>query len=283
MLKSGFIEMKMVGINCFYKKGALFVILIASFSSCQICLKLPKNKSNYTLAEQISRWKHLSFAEREDTLVSEVLKGNIPEFLRAYHKISFTEDIDGKNYKVEILVLPDYFAIGSEKAYFYISITPMTAQKIADYLHCTLPTKKMVDIIWKNSELKFNPQPIPPSDSMTSLSIMWQHNNIVRSQSDSLTSINNISLSALKSGHKKDVVISNRNMPGKVHIYGWHRKDGTPIQPLYSGHTQTWVDYSHGIRLVYKWVKVNNKKMKISDVLKHQELHDLLSDEGVFK
>ncbi len=38
----------------------------------------------------------------------------------------------------------------------------------------------------------------------------------------------------LIAGHKKDVVITNRllTMPKRVAIYGWHRPNGSPIQPL---------------------------------------------------
>ena len=35
----------------------------------------------------------------------------------------------------------------------------------------------------------------------------------------------------LTSGQKKDVVVGQLVKPGKVVIYGWHRPDGTPIQP----------------------------------------------------
>lgn len=45
---------------------------------------------------------------------------------------------------------------------------------------------------------------------------------------------------------------SNRlaDKPHKVAIYGWHYPGGEPIQPLYAGHWDRYVDYSHGLRLV---------------------------------
>ncbi len=37
-------------------------------------------------------------------------------------------------------------------------------------------------------------------------------------------------------------------------IYGWHRENGVAIQPLTIVHKDTYVDYSHGIRLVSRAV-----------------------------
>ncbi len=90
-------------------------------------------------------------------------------------------------------------------------------------------------------------------------------------------------LGALVAGHKKDVVIANKLFmtPGKVAIYGWHKSDGKPIQPLYTGHGASWVDYSHGIRLVSRRILVNGKAKTIDEVLADPALAILLSNEGV--
>jgi hypothetical protein len=42
-----------------------------------------------------------------------------------------------------------------------------------------------------------------------------------------------------------------------VASYGWHKLDGKPIQPVYAGHVNWYVDYSHGIRLIAKQVKMD--------------------------
>ena len=62
-------------------------------------------------------------------------------------------------------------------------------------------------------------------------------------------------------------------------IYGWHHLTGQPIQPLYTGHVDLYVDYSHGIRLVYRTIFVNGKPMDYIDVLKDPVLSRLLCDE----
>ena len=71
--------------------------------------------------------------------------------------------------------------------------------------------------------------------------------------------------------------------PGRVAIFGWHHPDGKPIQPLYTGHIATYVDYSHGVRLVWRELEVDGHRRSIGEVLADPVLHELLSDEGALK
>ncbi len=89
-------------------------------------------------------------------------------------------------------------------------------------------------------------------------------------------------LGALTSGHKKDVVLSARleRSPYKVAVYGWHTPEGSAIQPLNTGHTERWVDHSHGIRLVQNRMLVNGRETTVAEVLKDPTLAPLLSNEG---
>jgi hypothetical protein len=85
----------------------------------------------------------------------------------------------------------------------------------------------------------------------------------------------------LIAGIKKDVILSNRivKQPNKVVIYGWHKPDGNPIQPVYSGHIDWYVDYSHGIRLINNQVLVDGKPVLLTDVLKDPVMFKIFSDE----
>jgi hypothetical protein len=82
---------------------------------------------------------------------------------------------------------------------------------------------------------------------------MWQHHLIIEGQRKNKK--------GLISGIKKDVVLSNKVLPhakpNRVAIYGWHLLDGKPIQPVYAGHVNWYVDYSHGIRLIAQKVKID--------------------------
>lgn len=226
---------------------------------------------------------NLTLKEREDNIYREIKTGNIPDFLRNMVKVSTRTSIKGNIKYLNYYVLPDYLAIGSDEDYFLCPMTPSLAQKLADELDCFLPTRKMVDQIWKASKVKMEPQPIPPTNKMTTIPVFNQHNSAVRIQRQ--TFIKSDTLGVLVSGNKKDIIISNliyrSPEPRRVIIYGWHDPIGKNIQPTYAGHSENYVDYSHGVRLIQSKVYVDDVEMQASQVLKSEEINSLLSDEGI--
>ncbi|MFN8575705.1 MAG: hypothetical protein U0354_02495 [Candidatus Sericytochromatia bacterium] len=241
---------------------------------------IPSRKSNAMTGSQfIEATKNMNRTEREKMILKEVTQGNIPDFMRNLKQISISiKDNNGISHTAKISVMPDYIAIGSNNDFVRMPMSPITAQKIADKTGTILPTKKMVDDIYKSSEVKLNPQPLPAGATMMSNQYYKKHNEMVENQ----ISEKGVRQGQLISGHQKDVVITNRldNKPTQVAIYGWHQKNGKPIQPLSTVHENTYADYSHGVRLVSSTVIVDGKKMNIKDVLKDPNLSKLLSDEG---
>jgi hypothetical protein len=212
--------------------------------------------------------------QREQLAEREILSGNVPQFLRSFTAIRTSISAPGgKRIDAVYFVLPDYLAIGSETDFARIPLTPMTAQAIADSLHCFLPTRKMVNDIYRAASVKL--EPVPMYAMRDSAVTMYHHNLIVEGQRRLRK--------GLIAGIKKDVVITGQiprdPKPDRVAIYGWHKLDGTPIQPLYTGHVNWYVDYSHGIRLVYRTIYVEGKPMDYIDVLKDGMLRSLLCDE----
>jgi hypothetical protein len=212
--------------------------------------------------------------EREIVARREILAGNVPSFLRSFVPIETSiVAADGHTIGAVYYVLPDYLAIGSNVDFARIPLTPMTAQAIADSLHCFLPTRKMVDDIYRAAAVKL--EPVPMYALRDSAVTMFHHNLIVEGQRRLRK--------GLIAGIKKDVVITGQvprdPKPDRVAIYGWHKLDGTPIQPLYTGHVNWYVDYSHGIRLVDRTIYVGGKPMDYVDVLKDPILRPLLCDE----
>lgn len=179
----------------------------------------------------------------------------------------------GKSIHASYFVSPDYLSVGDDYDWARINITPMAAQQIADSFHCFLPTRKMVDDIYKAAVVKL--EPVPMYAFRDSTPTMYHHHLIIEGQRKGR--------SGLVAGIKKDVVISGKisrdAKPDRLAIYGWHKPDGKPIQPLYTGHVNRWVDYSQGIRLVYRRLKVAGKWMDYVDVLKHPVYKRLLCDE----
>lgn len=211
-------------------------------------------------------------AAREAAVVAEVRKGNVPGWWRRWVDVQLGDAV--------IAVAPDYVCIGTEADYWLAPLTPGAAQAIADELGCVLPTRKMVEAIWRAAPVKLAPAPIVPSKAMTTAPVFSQHNATVRAQRD--TALAGHPLGTLVAGHKKDVVITPRleTAPGRVAIFGWHRPDGSAIQPLYLGHAATWADYSHGVRLVRSAMTVGGRATTVEAVLADPERCALLSDEG---
>jgi hypothetical protein len=237
-------------------------------------LDLPPRPSDAPKGAEFARSiSGLPMMEREEAILAEVRKGNVPAFLRTFVPVGATLG----DVKATYFVAPDYLAVGSDDDYFLTPITPGTAQKVADLLDCTLPTPKMVDDIYAAATVKLAPSPIPPTPAMTTVPVFLQHNEMVLAQRKGEPR------GGLVAGHKKDVVIANKVFAttGKVAIYGWHRAVGKPIQPLYTGHTAAWVDYSHGIRLIRRRMMVDGREKTVDEVLADPGLAGLLSLEGV--
>ena len=218
--------------------------------------------------------------DREKAVLREVISGNVPDCMRQLCPVTVTNVFQGRTNSATFFVTPDYLAVGSEPDYFRIPLTPMAAQFIADRLDCVLPTRKMADAIYAAADVKLAPAPIPPGPAMIRVTCFEEHNSTIQSQ---LKTPPRHSPGALIAGHKKDVVITARlaTNAGKVAIYGWHQTNGQPIQPLYLGHTNSWVDYSHGIRLVQQRMVLNGETTTVSQVLADPKFASLLSDEGV--
>lgn len=222
-----------------------------------------------------------SFEEREAAILAEISSGNLPDFLRNVKTIetSFT-DANNQRHSVTYQVMPDYLAIGSDSDFCRIPMGPITAQKIADHFGATMPTRKLVDDIYAHAECKLEPITYPWSEESIKVPRFIQHHEDI----ETLRLAEGGELGQMMGGLKKDVVISNLiadpTRQNHVVIYGWHYLNGTPIQPLYNGHINSYVDYSHGIRLLNATVKVDHEEMDIKTLLQDPILYKLLSDEA---
>ena len=142
----------------------------------------------------------------------------------------------------------------------------------------------MVDLVYSKAEIKLRPQPIPPSALMTTVPVFMQHTDSIMQQIDQLGPYR--SADHIIAGHKKDIIISNKIYSAdrsydRVVIYGWHRSENDPIQPVYNGHDAQYADYSHGVRLISKSAFINEDSLQLDDILMDPNLAILLSQEGV--
>ncbi len=223
----------------------------------------------------------MSFTNRENLIYNEVIKGNVPNFYRTLSAVTSTAVISGVSQSITYYVIPDYLAIGCDTNYFLCPMSPIVATKIADSIGCTLPTRKMVNDIYAQANLKLSPLTIPASGTMTTVQAFAQHNNMVYAQRS--PSVATYPLGTLVGGDKKDIVISNLiySTANRVVIYGWHTSIGNPIQPMSNVHADTYMDYSHGMRFIQNDVVFNGVPTTVKAILQSSTLNTLLSDEGV--
>lgn len=258
-------------------RGALLLPILWSLFACRGVKKIPTatphtivTGSGFYQAAAAYGWQ-----QRDSLAVDAVLRGNMPPFLKKFTAVHvfITDSVSGRKIKATYYVAPDYLSVGTKSDWARVPLTPMAAQRIADSLECFLPTRKMVDDIYKAAQIKL--EPVPLYALRDSTPVMYHHNLIIEGQRKGRR--------GLIAGIKKDVVISPKisrdPRSNRVAIYGWHRLDGVPIQSLYTGHVNWYVDYSHGIRLVLRRLKVEGHWMDYTEVLNHPVYHRLLCDE----
>jgi hypothetical protein len=153
-------------------------------------------------------------------------------------------------------------------------MTPYTAQAFCDAFGFVLPTRKMVNDIWTAATVHLDPRPL--TEQREAPATFLQHHRIIEEQ------LKGTARGVLIGGHKKDVVITNKLQarPDRVAIYGWHYPNGQPIQQVYAGHVDWYVDYSHGIRPVRRWMMVDGTRRSFEEIMSDSQLQHLLSDEG---
>ena len=228
-------------------------------------------------SEFARRVQALSGESRDARIRSELMAGNLPNFLRQL--VPVTLAARDSAHRLTVCVLPDYLAVGTDRDFVFVPMGLDAALTVAARFGFELPTPKIVDAIYDESVVKLRPQSLPAGDQMRSTGYFVHHNLLIGEQRAALDA----PLGELTSGHKKDLVLTRRlwDVPGRVAIYGWHRNLNAPIQPLSTVHGARYADYSHGIRLVSDTVYVDGKARSIADVLADPTLAPLLTRDGV--
>jgi hypothetical protein len=227
----------------------------------------------------VQRTAGLSEAEREAAIAAELLAGNLPHFLRRLQPVTVSGRLaGGEEAAITICVTPDYLALGSDRDFLRVPMGLPTALAVAERFGFVLPTAAMVDAIYAQADVRLRPEPLPPGEEMRSTAYFWHHQRRIGAQSQ----LRGVRPGVLTAGQKKDLVLTNRlrHKPGRVAIYGWHRGDGQPIQPLSTVHGARYADYSHGVRLVSAIAFVDGQPRPLLDILEDARLAPLVNDEG---
>jgi hypothetical protein len=219
-----------------------------------------------------------SGSTRDNRLIAEALRGNLPDHLRDLRPVTFDGLVGGRRTEITICVTPDYLAVGSDADHVRIPLGLPAALRVADAFDMMLPTTRMVDAIHAQADLRLPPQPMTPGAQMASTDYFARHDRTIDAQLSQAGARGG----HLIAGHKKDLVLANRlsRAPGRVAIYGWHRPGGDPIQPLSTVHGEYYADYSHGIRLVSRTAYVDGRAVDLRALLTDGRYASLLNSDG---
>lgn len=255
---------------------------MASAVVAQPVLNLPARRANAPTGSQFyQQILNLSSTAREQAIIDEIARGNIPSWLRPLKPITATGIVSGASKSVTVYVTCDYMAIGSDDDFFRMPMSAPLAQQVADMVGCSLTTRKLVNDIYTQSQVKLAPYPFSPTNYVIdSVQVFYLSQQAIENQRASYAD------GLLVGGIKKDVVVTKRlsevAVSPRAFIYGWHQLNGSPIQPLSAAHEASYEDYSHGIRLVLNQINVDGTVMTVPQIVTSATLHPLLSDEGAF-
>lgn len=214
----------------------------------------------------------MHWQQRDSMALEWFSRGQVPYFWRRFQTVKITgRDSGGQAVVTRLWVSPDYLVLGHDADWARVPITPMAAQQMMDKVGAVFPTSLIVDSIWSQAKLKL--APLPMYAHRDSGATMYAHHLMIEGQ--------RAGQPGLIAGIKKDVVTSNRLLvrERRVAIYGWHWPNGRAIQPVYAGHINWYVDYSHGIRFVLNEVRLNGRRRMLTDLLSDSRYRHLLSRE----
>lgn len=265
--------------------GALTLALLVSAPAAptastgrQLASRIPRRPPSALSGSEFSlRVRSLAGQSRDEVVLGELRRGNLPSFLHELKPVRMSgSDRSGRIHEGVIWVTPDYLAVGSDDDFVRVPMGFDAAVAVARSFGFTLPTGKMVDAIYEQSNLRLAPEPMTPGPQMESTDYFWRHHLSIELQ------LSGRAPGELTSGHKKDLILTKRLLepPGRVAIYGWHRRKGLPIQPVSTVHGARYADYSHGVRLVAETVALDGELVSIFDVLRDPDLAPVFSHEG---
>jgi hypothetical protein len=215
---------------------------------------------------------------RDSALIGQAMAGNVPTHLRNLQPVRLSGIAGGRQTEIVICVTPDYLAVGSDADHVRVPLGLPAALRVAETFGMMLPTTRMVDAIYAQADVRLSPRPMTPGPQMSSTDYFHRHDRTVDAQLAEAGGRDGL----LLAGHKKDLVIANRlsRNRGRVAIYGWHRSNGDPIQPLSTVHGAYYADYSHGIRLVSRTAYVNGEAVDLRSLLTSGTYAAILNSDG---
>lgn len=242
-------------------------------------LDIPQRPSDAPGGAEVARAiRTLDLEAREVRIYAEVARGNVPAWLRQLEPVEMVSEVDGHTRTVTFWVMPDYLAVGSDTDFFRVPLTPGMALRIADLVGGSLPTSRMVDAVWAAARTRLIPIRMGPDEDIWTVRYFERHNRLVQAQARQ----HGARLGDFLAGHRLDVVLATPPLvqPGEVALYGWHHRNGEPIQPLLPIPLDGRPHFSMGVRLVQRDILVDGADENLLDSLRDPDLAPLIGRPG---
>lgn len=220
----------------------------------------------------------LNRQEIQNAILLQIELGNIPSFLRKPKAVQIPRADGGS---ITVYVMPDVMAIGSDKDYLRIPITPVVAQALALRQGLSLPTKTIVEHVYKEAG-RTGKQTIGPNyfRSPEDSAFLDSPGFYIRHSGEIDELLGDSPPGTLTSGGKKELVVSPgaASGDGTIHFYGLRDDKGHPIQTT-SAHGGSEAGYKHteyplGIRYCADMVVLRDREGREKVMPLHAALMD---------
>ena len=207
-----------------------------------------------------ARVRGLSQAAQDQAALDAAARGNVV--------VGWTEvPVTSGALRGTVTVMSDFFGVGTPADWMRWPLTPISAQHLADAFDAVLPTRKIAQSVLGAATKIDMPTYAPP------------HTIEMYQRANDLAVRRIAGRTGLIDGEKKYVLAADSAHPGKVIIWGgWNASGGGVWQPYSYIHSDTYEDYSHGIRLVKRQMTVAGVPRDILDVMRDPTLAGLVSD-----
>jgi hypothetical protein len=225
----------------------------------------------------------LSRVDRENAILQQIEMGNIPDFLRRPKPLTI-KGLEGG--EVTTYVMPDYIAIGSDKNFVRIPLSPILAQALASKYNLALPTKTIVEETYRQAGKRVVGPSYSHADEFEQNSAFLDSPGFyLRSSKDIDAQLKGLKPGTLVAGGKKELVVSPfvavrttwAKADESIAFYGLFDSRGIPAQrtPGHGGemgyrHTE----YALGVRFLSPMIVVRDSSGQTRVTTMNEGLQD---------
>ncbi len=239
-------------------------------------VRLPTADEPFDLSQFIKNLGSVPESARSEWFYEALAAGYMPNFLRQLKRVRSRH----AGHELIFWVMPDYLSVGDNDSYLHVPMNARDALSLAQNWNMYLPTRKMVDLIYRQAGMLLPSVPLNINEIQDPMRLWLEHQERLDPELQKYA----VRSGLLQAGHKKDLVMSPLllDRADRAAIYGWQGTDGRLLQNLAPSIRSSYADYSMGVRLVAPFCLVDEQWMPLADVLRNPELAPLLSDEGTF-